>query len=64
MELMETIKGRRSIRRYQSKEVPEEVLNKVLEAFQWAPSWNISQCWELIIIKDAAIKEALQATMG
>ena len=38
MELMETIKGRRSIRRYQSKEVPEEVLNKVLEAFQWAPS--------------------------
>jgi len=64
MELMETIKGRRSIRRYQSKEVPEEVLNKVLEAFQWAPSWNNAQCWELIIIKDPGIKEALQATMG
>lgn len=64
MELMETIKGRRSMRRYQSKEVPEEVLNKVLEAFQWAPSFGNAQCWELIIIKNPAIKEALQATLA
>jgi nitroreductase len=64
MELMEIIKQRRSIRRYQSKEIPEEVLSKVLEAFQWAPSFGNAQCWELIIIKDPAIKEALQATLA
>jgi nitroreductase len=61
---MEAIKGRRSIRRYQSKEVPEEVLNRVLEAFQWGPSFGNVQCWELIIIKDPAIKEALRATLA
>jgi len=40
------------------------VLSKVLEAFQWAPSFGNAQCWELIIIKDPAIKEALQATLA
>ncbi|MBW1730316.1 MAG: nitroreductase family protein [Deltaproteobacteria bacterium] len=62
-ELMEIIKGRRSIRRFQEKEVPEESLNKILEAVQWAPSWANTQCWEIIVVKDPQNKERLQGTL-
>jgi len=59
-EFMEIIKGRRSIRRYQDQEIPEEDLNQVLEAIRWSPSWANTQCWEVIVIKDSAIKHKLQ----
>jgi len=63
-ELMEVIKARRSIRKYEEKEVPEELLNQVLEAVRWAPSWANTQCWEVIVIKDSATKQRLQETLA
>lgn len=62
-DLMDIIKGRRSIRKYEDKEVPEELLNQILESVRWAPSWTNSQCWEVIVVKDAAVKEQLQSTL-
>ena len=62
-DVMEIIKGRRSIRKYQDKDVPDESLNKILEAVQWSPSWANTQCWEAIVVKDPAIKEKLQGTL-
>jgi nitroreductase len=62
-DLMDIIKGRRSIRKYQEKEVTEEQLNQILESVKWAPSWTNSQCWEVIVVKDPAIKEQLQGTL-
>lgn len=59
-DLMEVIQGRRSIRRYQEKEVPDDILNKLLEAARWAPSWANTQCWEIIVVKDRSIKEKIQ----
>ena len=58
-DLMEIIKGRRSIRKYQDKEVPEELLNQILETVRWAPSWHNTQCWEVIVVKDQGVKESL-----
>jgi nitroreductase len=63
-EFMEIVKGRRSIRKYQDKEVPGEILNQVLEAVQWSPSWANSQCWEIIAVKDLAVKEKLKETLA
>jgi nitroreductase len=63
-QLMEVIKARRSIRKYEEKEVPEELLNQVLEAMRWAPSWANTQCWEVIVIKDSATKQHLQETLA
>lgn len=63
-QLMEAIKERRSIRKYEDKEVPEALLNQVLEAVQWAPSWANTQCWEIIVVKDQTAKQQLQETMG
>jgi len=62
-DLMELIKERRSIRKYQDKAVTEEQLNRILESVQWAPSWANTQCWEVIVVKDPAIKEKLQGTL-
>jgi len=63
-ELMEIIKGRRSIRRYQDKEIPEADLQKILEAVQWSPSWANTQCWEIVVIKDKAMKERINETLS
>jgi nitroreductase len=62
-DLMDIIKGRRSIRKYEDREVPEELLNQILESVKWSPSWSNTQCWEVIWVKDPAIKEQLQATL-
>jgi nitroreductase len=62
-ELMQIIQGRRSIRNYQDKAIPEEVLNKVLEAIRWSPSWANTQCWEVVVVKDQETKKKLQAVL-
>jgi nitroreductase len=62
-DLMRIIKGRRSIRSYQDKDIPEELLGQVLESIQWSPSWANTQCWEVVIVKDQKIKEGLQETL-
>ncbi len=36
-DILEIIQGRRSVRNYQDKPVPEDVLNKVLEALTLVP---------------------------
>jgi nitroreductase len=63
MDLMEAIKGRRSIRKYKADPVPEEALRKVMEAVRWAPSWANTQCWEVIVVKDSKIKSELATTL-
>jgi len=63
MELMEAIKGRRSIRKYRPDPVPEEVFRTLMEAVRWAPSWANTQCWKVIVAKDPKIKSELAATL-
>ncbi len=62
-DFMEIIKGRRSIRKYQEREITEEQLNKVLDAIRWSPSWANTQCWEVIVIKDPVVKQKIQEAM-
>jgi len=59
-DLTEIIKGRRSVRSYQEKDIPEEALNQILESVQWSPSWANTQCWEIIVIRDREVKGRLQ----
>jgi nitroreductase len=58
-DVMAVIKERRSIRKYQEKEVPEAVLNRVFEAVRWAPSWNNTQCWDLVVVKERENRKKL-----
>lgn len=63
-DLMDIIKERRSIRKYEDKPIPDAALNRVLEAVQWSPSWANTQCWEVVVVKDPAVKERLQETIA
>ncbi|HBL15312.1 MAG: hypothetical protein A2X36_17295 [Elusimicrobia bacterium GWA2_69_24] len=63
MELYETVRARQSIRQYKADPVPEESLTRVLEAFRAAPSWANVQPWEIVLVKDPSVKEALQKTL-
>ena len=62
-DIMDIIKTRRSVRKYEERDVPEGLLEKVLEAAQWAQSWANTQCWEIVVIKDPAMKAKVQETM-
>jgi len=59
MDVFETIRRRRSIRSYEHKEVPEEIVTKLLEALRLAPSSGNRQPYRFIVVKDQATKEAL-----
>ena len=63
-DLMSIIKERRSIRKYEDREVPEDILQQILESVQWAPSWANTQCWEVIVVRDLTTKEQLQESLG
>ena len=63
-ELMQIIQERRSIRNFLDKEVPEDYLNKVLDAVRWAPSWANTQCWEVIVVENPETKQKLQEAMS
>lgn len=61
-DLMEIIRGRRSIRKYDTQDVSPEIVDQLLEAIRWAPSWTNCQCWEVVVVRDPAVKEQLQAS--
>ena len=63
MDLMQAIKGRRSIRRYKRDPDPGEVIQELTEAVRWSPSWANTQCWELIVMRDPKVKSEILRTV-
>ena len=64
MDLMEAIKERRSVRKFKPDPVSDELLNSVLEAGRWAPSWANTQCWRFVVVRDVEIKARLAEIKG
>ena len=62
MDIFETIRTRRSVRRFSDKPVEEDKLQSMLEAARQAPSWANLQCWRFIIVKDPSVKEKISET--
>ena len=52
METMECIKTRRSCRKFQDEAVPHEVLEEVVGAAAYAPSWKNTQITRYIVVED------------
>jgi nitroreductase len=63
MDVMDVIKGRRSIRKYKPDPVPEKALHTLMEAVRWTPSWANTQCWEVIVVKDPKVKSELSTAL-
>lgn len=53
--LMDIIETRKSIRSYKTKEIEEEKLNYILEAFRKAPSAKNLQPWKLVVVKNKKV---------
>ncbi len=59
MEVMEAIRGRRSIRKFKPDPVGDELMRTVLEAGRWAPSWANTQCPRFVVVRDSEVREKL-----
>jgi nitroreductase len=64
MDTLEAIHSRRSIRQFKADPVPDDMLNQVLEAARWAPSWANTQCARYVVVRDAATKEKLAEALN
>jgi coenzyme F420-0:L-glutamate ligase/coenzyme F420-1:gamma-L-glutamate ligase len=62
--LLEMMKSRKSIRKYSSRRISQEVLSSILEAVRWAPSAHNSQPWRFIVIQDRDTKKQLAESMA
>lgn len=59
MELFEAIKGRRSCRQFLPDAIGEEIIERILEAANWAPSPLNTQPWEFIVITNQEMKDRI-----
>ncbi len=62
--LLDLIKKRRSVKSYQPKKVPMEVLLNILEAARWAPSAHNAQPWRFTLVVDPSLKRRLADAMA
>jgi len=58
-DILDVISSRRSIRRYKPDPVPDELIDKILEAGRWAPTGENYQPWILIVIRDPETKNKI-----
>ncbi len=52
MELSEAVKGRRSIRKYQDRSVPTELILQAIDLASWAPNNGNFQAWKFFVIEN------------
>ena len=57
--MLDLIKSRRSIRKFTSKEVSDELVNQIIEAGTFAPSGMNNQPWKFVVVKDHGLREKL-----
>ena len=59
MEVFECIKSRRSVRKYERKDVPNELIGQIIFAGTQAPSCGNMQPWEFIVVRDEKTKNEI-----
>ena len=59
MELTEAVKERRSVRNFDEKPVPHEVIEEIVEAARFSPSWKNSQIVRYVLAESPEIKGKL-----
>ncbi len=58
-DFLNLVHTRRSIRRFKPDAVPQETLEKILEAGRWAMSGANAQPWEFVVVRDATTRAKL-----
>src|SRR5262245_13371387 len=57
MDVYEPVTGRRSVRGFTDRPVPQEVLERVLSAAAWSPSGSNLQPWNIFVVTGAPLAE-------
>ncbi len=65
MDVLQAVKDRRSIRNFQKKDIPEEIIERLIEALIWAPSAGNLQSRKFYFVRDQHLKkELVSAALG
>lgn len=64
MDFFETVRQRRSVRRYKPDPVPDAAVQAMLDAARLAPSAENTQPWHFIVIRDREMLTQLQAMVN
>ncbi len=63
-DLYQVMSTLRAVRRLRPDPIPEDVLERVLQAACWAPTGGNTQPWRVIVVRDGAKLRALAAIYG
>jgi len=58
-EVMDNILSRRSVRMYQDRPVPKEIIEKLIRAGVAAPTGGNAQAWRFVVVQDEATRKKL-----
>jgi nitroreductase len=61
MDILKAVKERRSIRDFKKKEIPQDIIDKLIDALIWAPSAGNLQARKFYFIRDESIKKKIAA---
>ena len=64
MDFFETIRARRSVRRFQPRPIEPELLQRLLEAANRAPSAGNAQAYRIFVIKPIELRQRLSRAIG
>ena len=60
--VIETIRNRRSTRSYETKPIPKDILDTIVDAANHAPSGMNTQPWRFVVVEDPGFKKMLLET--
>jgi len=58
-DILDVISSRQSIRKYTDAPIPDEMIDKIIEAARWAPSGENEQPWHLILVRDPETRKKI-----
>lgn len=58
MDVFEAMLNRRSVRKLLDTPIPQEDIDRILDAARFAPSWANTQCQEIVLVREPKTKEA------
>ncbi len=63
METIQAIRSRRSVRKYQQRLVPHEVIEQIIADAAYAPSWKNTQIARYVLVEDRATIDKMAEEM-
>lgn len=57
--VLKAIEERRTVRNYEQKPVPRDIINRIIEAANQAPSAMNSQPWRFVVVEDREFHKKL-----